>query len=164
MTQEQKEPQESPEAIGLDPWGLRRVERLLRTVEGVDSLKIVPDGHGAIDEIHVLSSSGLGAKQIVRNIESALLAQFGLQSTIARSRSPTYESRIYRSPFRRKNPSPNLPSNRDASSYAASTSTVAQASGCFAECGSVKTTRRSRDKPKVPITQELDSRSRRKQS
>lgn len=64
---------------GMDPWGLRRVEQLLHTVEGVDSLKIVPDGHGGIDEIHVLSSSGLGAKQIVRNIESALLAQFGLQ-------------------------------------------------------------------------------------
>lgn len=75
MTQEQ----ENTEAIGLDPWGLRRVEHLLRTVEGVDSLKIVPDDRGAIDEIHVLSRSGLGAKQIVRNIESALLAQFGLQ-------------------------------------------------------------------------------------
>jgi hypothetical protein len=75
MTQEQTR----PDVMGLDPWGLRRVERLLRTVEGVDSLKIVPDGHGAIDEIHVLSGSGLGAKQIVRNIESALLAQFGLQ-------------------------------------------------------------------------------------
>ena len=63
----------------VDPWGLLRVEKLLRSVEGVDSLKIVPDDHGAIDEVHVLSSSGLGAKQIVRNIESALLAQFGLQ-------------------------------------------------------------------------------------
>lgn len=64
---------------GFDPWGLRRVERLLQTIEGVDSLKIVPDGSGGIDEVHVLSSAGLGAKQIVRNIESALLAQFGLQ-------------------------------------------------------------------------------------
>jgi len=63
----------------MDPWGLLRVEQLLHTIEGVDSLKIVPDGHGGIDEIHVLSSSGLGAKQVVRNIESALLAQFGLQ-------------------------------------------------------------------------------------
>ncbi len=75
MTHEQAE----PDVRGLDPWGLRRVERLLLSVEGVDSLKIVPDGQGAIDEVHVLSSSGLGAKQIVRNIESALLAQFGLQ-------------------------------------------------------------------------------------
>lgn len=75
MTQEQPR----PDVRGLDPWGLRRVERLLGAVEGVDSLKLVPDGQGGIDEIHVLSSSGLGAKQIVRNIESALLAQFGLQ-------------------------------------------------------------------------------------
>lgn len=75
MTQEQPR----PDVRGLDPWGLRRVERLLEAVEGVDSLKLVPDGQGGIDEIHVLSSSGLGAKQIVRNIESALLAQFGLQ-------------------------------------------------------------------------------------
>lgn len=67
------------EIRGLDPWGLRRVERLLKTVEGVDTLKIVPNGDGGIDEIHVLSGSELGAKQIVRNIESALLAQFGLQ-------------------------------------------------------------------------------------
>jgi len=71
--------QGAAEIVGLDPWGLLRVERLLKSVEGVDSLKIVADHQGAIDEIHVLSSSGLGAKQIVRNIESALLAQFGLQ-------------------------------------------------------------------------------------
>lgn len=67
------------EVRGMDPWGLRRVEQLLQTVEGVNSLKLVPDERGGIDEIHVLSSSSLGAKQIVRNIESALLAQFGLQ-------------------------------------------------------------------------------------
>ncbi|MFQ5690424.1 MAG: hypothetical protein ACE5HQ_09155 [Gemmatimonadota bacterium] len=78
MTQESKDVGAAA-VRGLDPWGLRRVERLLQTVEGVDSLKIVPDGSGGIDEIHVLSGSGLGAKQIVRNIESALLAQFGLQ-------------------------------------------------------------------------------------
>lgn len=81
MTQKPAEtpPSGGAELVGLDPWGLLRVEKLLLMVEGVDSLKIVPDNHGAIDEVHVLSSSGLGAKQIVRNIESALLAQFGLQ-------------------------------------------------------------------------------------
>jgi len=78
---------------GLDPWGLRRIERLLMELEGVGSLKIIPDGHGGIDEVHVLSASELNPKQIVRNIESALLAEFGMQIdhrkiSIARTRAP----------------------------------------------------------------------------
>lgn len=78
---------------GLDPWGLRKIERLLTELEGVGSLKIVPDGHGGIDEVHVLSASDLSPKQIVRNIESALLAEFGLQIdhrkiSIAQTRAP----------------------------------------------------------------------------
>lgn len=67
------------EVEGMDPWGLRQVEQLLSGLEGVGSLKIVPDGHGGIDEVHVVSNSAIGAKQVVRNIESALLAEFGLQ-------------------------------------------------------------------------------------
>lgn len=87
------EEREAKEVVGLDPWGLKRIEKLLIALEGVGSLKIVPDGHGGIDEIHVLSSSSLGPKQIVRNIESALLAEFGLQIdhrkiSIARVRDP----------------------------------------------------------------------------
>ena len=74
---------EGPEArdhiAGLDPWGLRRIEQLLSGLEGVDAIKLVPDGQGGIEEIHVLSSSRLGAKQIVRNIESALMAEFGVE-------------------------------------------------------------------------------------
>ncbi|MEE8487402.1 MAG: hypothetical protein V3S56_04475, partial [Gemmatimonadota bacterium] len=56
---------------GLDPWGMKRIEKLLVQLDGVGSIKIVADGHGGIDEIHVLSSSPLGPKRIVRNIESA---------------------------------------------------------------------------------------------
>jgi len=87
------EDQQARDMMGLDPWGLRRIEKLLLSLEGVGSLKIVPDGHGGIEEIHVLSSSSLGPKQIVRNIESALLADFGLQIdhrkiSIARVRRP----------------------------------------------------------------------------
>lgn len=76
MTSEERE---ARDLVGLDPWGLRRIEKLLLGLDGVGSLKIVPDGHGGIEEIHVLTSSSLGPKQIVRNIESALLAEFGLQ-------------------------------------------------------------------------------------
>ena len=84
---------EQDSVAGLDPWGLRRIEKLLIALEGVDSIKIVADGHGGIDEVHVLSSSSLSPKQIVRNIESALLAEFGLQIdhrkiSIARTRAP----------------------------------------------------------------------------
>jgi len=67
------------EPEGVDPWGLRQVEQLLSVLEGVGSLRLVPDGHGGIDEVHVVSDSTAGPKQIVRNIESALLAEFGLQ-------------------------------------------------------------------------------------
>ena len=72
---------ESPEVAvrGLDPWGLKRVERLLTVLDGVKSVRIVADGSGGIDEVHVLGGPDLGPKQIVRNIESALLAEFGLQ-------------------------------------------------------------------------------------
>ncbi len=76
MTPEERE---ARDLVGLDPWGLRRIEKLLLGLEGVGSLKIVPDGHGGVEEIHVLTTSSLGPKQIVRNIESALLAEFGLQ-------------------------------------------------------------------------------------
>ncbi|MDT8435718.1 MAG: hypothetical protein RRA92_03080 [Gemmatimonadota bacterium] len=84
---------EAKAVVGLDPWGLRRIEKLLVDLDGVGSLKIVPDGHGGIEEIHVLTSSTLSPKQIVRNIESALLAHFGLQVdhrkiSVARLRSP----------------------------------------------------------------------------
>ncbi len=70
---------EGAEVRGLDPWGLNDVEELLSGLEGVGSLKVVPDGHGGIDEVHVVSDHTVGPKQIVRNIESALLAEFGLQ-------------------------------------------------------------------------------------
>lgn len=71
--------EERADVRGLDPWGLNQVEQLLSGLAGITSLKVVPDGHGGIAEVHVVSDSDVGAKQIVRNIESALLAEFGLQ-------------------------------------------------------------------------------------
>lgn len=71
--------EERAEVRGLDPWGLNQVEQLLSGLAGITSLKVVPDGHGGVAEVHVVSDAGVGPKQIVRNIESALLAEFGLQ-------------------------------------------------------------------------------------
>jgi hypothetical protein len=62
-----------------DPWGVRRAENLLTSLEGVLSARVVTTPLGEVSEVHVLAASGLAAKQLVRNIESALLAQLGLK-------------------------------------------------------------------------------------
>lgn len=55
-----------------------RVERLLAALEGVVSARVVLDSAGRIVEIHILASHELHPKQIVRNVESALSAGFGI--------------------------------------------------------------------------------------
>ena len=62
-----------------DPWGVRRAENLLTSLEGVLSARVVTTPLGEVSEVHVLAQSGTPAKQLVRNIESALLAQLGLR-------------------------------------------------------------------------------------
>lgn len=58
---------------------LRRAEELIATLTGVLSVRIVPSETGAIDEIHVLTTNEIVPKNMVRNIESALMAQLGLR-------------------------------------------------------------------------------------
>jgi hypothetical protein len=62
-----------------DPWGVRRAENLLTSLEGVLSARVVTTPLGEVSEIHILAQSGLAPKQLVRNVESALLAQLGLK-------------------------------------------------------------------------------------
>ena len=62
-----------------DPWGVRRAENLLTSLEGILSARVVTTPLGEVSEVHVLAQSGLAPKQLVRNIESALLAQLGLK-------------------------------------------------------------------------------------
>ena len=62
-----------------DPWGVRRAENLLTSLEGVLSARVVTTPLGEVSEIHILAQAGLAPKQLVRNIESALLAQLGLK-------------------------------------------------------------------------------------
>lgn len=62
-----------------DPWGVRRAEKLLTSLSGVLSARVVVSPIGEVTEVHVLVQSGMQPKQVVRNIESALLAQLGLR-------------------------------------------------------------------------------------
>lgn len=62
-----------------DPWGVRRAENLLTSLEGVLSARVVTTPLGEVSEVHILAQAGLQPKQLVRNIESALLAQLGLR-------------------------------------------------------------------------------------
>jgi hypothetical protein len=58
---------------------VRRAENLLTSLEGILSVRVVTTPLGEVSEVHVLAQAGLQPKQLVRNIESALLAQLGLK-------------------------------------------------------------------------------------
>lgn len=62
-----------------DVWGVRRAENLLTSLSGVLSARVVTTPMGEVSEIHILAQAGVAPKQIVRNVESALLAQLGLK-------------------------------------------------------------------------------------
>jgi hypothetical protein len=62
-----------------DPWGVKRAENLLTSLQGVLSARVVVSPIGEVTEVHVLTQPGTHPKQVVRNVESALLAQLGLK-------------------------------------------------------------------------------------
>lgn len=62
-----------------DPWGVRRAENLLTSLQDVLSARIEVSPLGEVTAVHILTVSGVSAKQMVRNVESALLAQLGLK-------------------------------------------------------------------------------------
>jgi len=62
-----------------DPWGVKRAENLLTSLQGILSARVVVSPIGEVQEVHVLTQGGTAAKQVVRNVESALLAQLGLK-------------------------------------------------------------------------------------
>ncbi|MFW6078892.1 MAG: hypothetical protein ACODAE_04680 [Gemmatimonadota bacterium] len=61
---------------GLPPKA--RMEHLLRSLEGILAARIVIDSDGSPVEIHVMCPPDFHPKQVVRNVESALSAGFGL--------------------------------------------------------------------------------------
>jgi len=51
----------------------------LTQLEGVLSARVVTTPLGEVSEVHILAQAGLSPKQLVRNVESALLAHLGLK-------------------------------------------------------------------------------------
>jgi hypothetical protein len=62
-----------------DPWGMKRVENLITALTGILSARVVVTPLGEVSEVHVLTKSDVQPKQVVRNIESALMAQLGFK-------------------------------------------------------------------------------------
>ncbi len=73
------EPRTSGEQKMPDTWGVKRAENLLQSLEGILSARVVVSPVGEVTEVHVLAQAGMHPKQVVRNVESALLAQLGLK-------------------------------------------------------------------------------------
>lgn len=54
------------------------VERLLCSLTGIVSARVISNPLGRLDEIHILAADTLHPKQVVRNVESALSAGLGI--------------------------------------------------------------------------------------
>jgi len=58
---------------------IKRAEVLILTLPGVVSAKIIESESGSVEQIHVLTTAELTPKQVVRNIESALMAHLAMR-------------------------------------------------------------------------------------
>jgi hypothetical protein len=56
-----------------------KIEDLVAQVRGVMAVRVVQDGQGQIDELHVVGSPGRSAKQMVRDVESLLYVSGGVR-------------------------------------------------------------------------------------
>ncbi|MDN5313289.1 MAG: hypothetical protein PWQ68_2263 [Thermoanaerobacteraceae bacterium] len=56
---------------------IKHCEEIIRSIKDIVSAKIITSSEGKISEIHVIASSKRNPKQIVRDIESALIATLG---------------------------------------------------------------------------------------
>lgn len=59
-------------------WTIQEAERLLLSLQGVVSARVVARPGGEVEEIHLLTTDEVKPKQAVRNVESALLAHLDL--------------------------------------------------------------------------------------
>ncbi len=54
-------------------------EQAIKQIKSVIAARINVNNQGEIEEVHILASSGRAPKQVVRDVESTLVAQFDLQ-------------------------------------------------------------------------------------
>ncbi len=54
------------------------IERILCQIAEIDAARIVYNLDNEIDELHILASNAKGPRQIVRDVESVLMARFGI--------------------------------------------------------------------------------------
>jgi hypothetical protein len=80
---------------------IKRAEELILTLPGVVSAKIIESDSGAVEQIHVLTTAELTPKQVVRNIESALMAHLAMRIDHRKiSVAITSEAKIRQTPAR----------------------------------------------------------------
>ncbi|MFL5562502.1 MAG: hypothetical protein ACJ79K_13600 [Gemmatimonadaceae bacterium] len=72
-------PKENPVEANAPSWATEDAEALLRTLPAIASARLMRDADGTVRDVHVLATTDLSPKQIVRNVESALLARFGIR-------------------------------------------------------------------------------------
>jgi hypothetical protein len=95
VTPHQPQPNAQGSSIAGSVLPLQRAEELIASLTGVVSARITATETGAVDAIHVLVTGDTPAKQVVRNVESALMAQLGLRvdhrkiSVASTSKRPT---------------------------------------------------------------------------
>ena len=104
-------PEDSPLIAG-SVLPIQRAEELLATLPGVISARIVASNNGAVDEIHLLTTTEVTPKQTVRNVESALMAHLGLRVShkkISVATSDDPQRTTYRGPQAGAHPTPPAP-------------------------------------------------------
>ena len=62
----------------IDPPLIAEIEQALGQVADIRAARVVSSDDGVIQEIHVLASPTKSPKQLVRDIESTIMAQFGI--------------------------------------------------------------------------------------
>ena len=61
------------------PFSSQNLEQAIMQIKSIIAARINVNNQGEIEEVHVLAGSGRAPKQVVRDVESVMAAQFGLQ-------------------------------------------------------------------------------------